>query len=151
MARLQPGRLDWCSLEQLGHDEQLRRGDEVLFVPLGGVEVRGRLREAPRTQLLVEPPHGHVLSVPPRRIVADTFRLLFRASDLQVGDEVVVRSRSGREYRGTALAVTNDRLALSTRGVDGMSLRVDHLDLTTVQVLIPLSPVARPSRAFALA
>ncbi|MBV8265285.1 MAG: DUF2382 domain-containing protein, partial [Planctomycetaceae bacterium] len=65
------------------------------------------------------------------------------ASDLRPGDEFLVRSTSGREYRGRANAVDPERVtATLLAGGEPVGIRVEHLDLRSLFVLIPLNLLA---------
>ena len=114
-------------------------GDDVLVQPKGGPEVVGKLVEPPTDKLSLKTSSGRSVVVPFENAVEGTFRLLFPASDLRAGDEFLVRSASGREYRGRASAVERERVtATLAAGGDPVAIRVEHLDLRSLYVLIPI-------------
>ena len=144
LARFSPGRLIWTSLEKIGtSSEVLRAGDDVLVQTKDGPEALGKLTEPPTDRLLLKTSQGKLVAVPFDNTIEGTFRLLFPASDLRPGDEFLVRSSSGREYRGRASAVDPERVtATLLAGGEPVAIRVEHLDLRSLYVLIPLNLLA---------
>jgi hypothetical protein len=140
LARFSPSRLIWTSLERLAPaSEILFPGDDVLVQTKDGPEALGKLSELARDTLTIKTTTGKVVPIPYENMVAGTFRLLFPASDLRAGDEFLVRSSSGREYRARAAQVEKDRVAaVLPSGGEPVAIRVEHLDLRTLYVLIPL-------------
>jgi hypothetical protein len=144
LARFSPGRLIWTSLEKVGAtSEVLFPGDDVLVQTKDGPEALGKLTEAPTDKLSLKTSQGKTVTVSLDNTVEGTFRLLFPASDLRPGDEFLVRSNSGREYRGRASAVDPERVtATLLAGNEPVAIRAEHLDLRSLYVLIPLNVAA---------
>jgi hypothetical protein len=140
LARFQPGRLIWTSLEKSsGGGDVLSPGDDVLIQTKDGLEMRGKLQTATAAKIAVKTANGDVVEVRADNAVEGSFRILFPASDLRAGDEFLVRSSSGREYRGRASTVEKDRVAATLlAGGEPVSIRVEHLDLRTLYVLVAL-------------
>jgi hypothetical protein len=146
LARLSPHRLDLDTLEQLAPGRALLVGDEVLFEPEGGEELRGTLLSAPTRRLTIQGSGGQTLSVPLDSVVEGSLRLLFRSSDLLPGDEFVVSSNSGQEYRGAVAAVTGGALRVRSPEREEYTLLSERLNLYSIKVLIPIE-VASQRRA----
>ncbi len=149
LARFSPARLIWTSLEKVSSGaELLAPGDDVLVQTRTGPEVVGKLVQASPEKIALKTSKGVAVEVPVENAVEGTFRLLFPASDLRPGDEFLVRSTSGREYRGRAATVERDRLtAVLLAGGDPVVLRVEHLDIRSLYVLIALPVFAGTSKA----
>jgi hypothetical protein len=142
LARLLPERVNWKTLEKVGVSNPVAKGDEVVVVALGGTERRGRLTDPHLDdRITVALPKGATYSVPLGQTETNKFRLLFPTDSLRRGDEFLVRSFSGTEYRGRALRVDKvkilARLRTPHKGKD-VTLKVEHLDLRTLHVLIPV-------------
>ena len=133
--RLEPG-----SLELLGSAPPLARDDEVLLQPRGGLVIRGRVEEADERRLVLSAPRQAPIAVAFEDVERGSAFLLFRATSLRKSDQFLLRSRSGREYRGVVVQVTARFLIarLGDHGEQEVRLRIDEIDLRTVDVLIPL-------------
>lgn len=139
LARLLPSRIDWSSLQHLGTKEPVVAGDEVLVVALGGAQRRGRLASPLDDRVTISAGPGKVYSLPKDEVEVKRFRLMFAAPNLCPGDEFLVTSRSGREYRGLAREVSPSRIVAELRPQrQSVVLRPDRLDLSTLKVLIPV-------------
>jgi hypothetical protein len=115
----------------------------VLVQSKDGPEHLGKLIEPPVEKIALTTPSLKTVVVPRENVVEGRFRLLFPASDLRAGDEFLVRSTSGRDYRGRATAVERERVtAKLLAGGEPVSIRVEHLDLRSLYVLIPLKLLA---------
>ena len=138
LARLSPDRLNWTTLEPGETTEPLVPGDEVIATPGGGQEQRGRLLEPADERVTLQTAQGAVFQVPLDRL--ESLQLLFPATDLRRGDEFLIKSATGSNYRGRAVRVEVDRLEVSLERSPGppVSIRVDRLDLRSLRVLIPL-------------
>jgi hypothetical protein len=143
LARFYPERLDWTTLERLRSGPTIAPGDEVLAMR-AGVEIRGRVLEARPASLLLMLPNGQCVDLPLDGEVAGSLWILFAATDWRKGDEFLVQSLSGREYRGRTLLVTRERIdaALRVKGglpsAESVSLRADQLYLASLRILIPV-------------
>lgn len=140
LARFSPARLIWTSLEKVSSGaETLFVGDDVLVQPRDGPEALGKLTTVTQDKIALKTAKAVTIEIPADNAVEGSFRLLFPASDLRAGDEFLVRSSSGREYRGRATTVERDRLtAVLLAGGEPVAIRVEHLDLRSLYVLIPL-------------
>ena len=140
IARLDHDRVRWDTFQDLpegGRGEVLRPGDELLVECSSG-SLRGTLLEPVGDVIALRLPIGQDLRLP-RREVAELF-LLFKARDLKAGDRVLLKSKSGNEYRGTVKGLTADRRLLVDLISGGeANLRLGRLDLTTIQVPIPIA------------
>ncbi len=143
LARFSPGRLIWTSLEKASAGEVLFPGDDVLVKTKNGEHV-GKLAEPPAGKINLTTPTLKTVSIALEDVVPGSFRLLFPASDLRAGDELLVRSTSGREYRGHAIAVLRERITARLASGEQVAIRVEHLDLRSLHVLIPLDLPAVP-------
>lgn len=143
LARFAPARLIWTSLEKLATGDILYQGDDVLVQTKNGPEVLGKLVSVANDKIVLKTSAGKQVEVAFDNMVEGTFRLLFPASDLRPGDEFLVRSASGREYRGRASIVERDRVTCTLlAGGEPVAIRVDNLDLRSLYVLIPLNLLA---------
>ncbi len=144
LARFYPSMLNWSTLERVSSGSALVRGDEILVTPGGGAECRGRVSEASDDHIVLRLPDGQTIAVVLDDIVKGSLRLLMAATDWQAGDDFLVRSRSGRDYRGTTQRVSREKIDAILQGRSGLpqsgpiSLRVDQLDLSSLRVLIPV-------------
>ncbi len=142
LARLLPSRLNWKTLKKLGTEEAVKKGDEALLIALGGDTKRGKLVDVLDDRVVMALPKGGVETVPIGVEEEKRFRLLFPATDLRKGDEFIVKSVSGREFHGIAVQVQPDKITAEMRpSRTPTSLRVDRLDLRTLQILIPVRGV----------
>jgi hypothetical protein len=143
LARFYPERLDWTTLERLRGGPPIVPGDEVLATR-AGVEIRGRVLETRPGSLLLILPNAQCVDLPLDGAVAGSLWILFAATDWRRGDEFLVKSLSGREYRGRTLLVTRERIdaGLSVKGglpsEESVSLRADQLYLASLRILIPV-------------
>lgn len=137
IARLDQERLRWDTFQDLPRDEPvLRPGDEVLLECSSGT-LRGSLLEPVTGEVSLRLPIGQDLRLPLREV--DELYLLFKASDLKPGDRLILRSKSGNEYRGTIKGLTPDRrLLVDLRNGGEANLRLSKLDLASIQVPIPI-------------
>jgi hypothetical protein len=137
IARLDPERLRWDSYEALPPGgPPLRAGDEVLVECASG-SLRGKLLEPVAREVALRLAIGSDVRLPREEV--DELYLLFLASDLQPGDQVIMNSKSGNEYRGTIKALTSDnRLFVDLRNGGEANLRLSKLDLGSVNVQVPL-------------
>ncbi len=143
LARFSPSRLIWTSLEKASAGEVLFPGDDILVQSKDGPEHVGKLVGPPGDRIELTTPALKTVVVPMENVVEGSFRLLFPASDLRAGDEFLVRSTSGRDYRGRATAVERERVtARLLAGGEPVAIRVEHLDLRSLYVLIPLKLLA---------
>jgi hypothetical protein len=142
LARFSPSRLIWTSLEKDGGGAAiLLPGDEVLVQLKDGPETAGKLKDIEPAKLTLTTAKGIVLVVAKENAVEGSVRLLFPSSDLRAGDEFIVRSSSGRDYRGRATHVEREKVtAVLPAGGDPVTIRVEHLDLKSLYVLIPVQP-----------
>lgn len=139
LARLLPSRIDWSSLRHLGTKDPVVTGDEVLVVALGGATRRGRLASPLDDRVTISAGPGKVYSLPKDEVEQKRFRLMFAAPNLCPGDEFLVTSKSGREYRGLAREVSPLKIVAELRPQrQSVVLRPDRLDLSTLKVLIPV-------------
>ena len=139
LARLLPSRVNWRTLEKLGAANPIAKGDEIIVVALGGTERRGRLVMPLDDRVAVSLPQGKTYSVPLDQTETKKFRLLFPTETLLPGDEFMVKSRSGKEYRGLALEVDPLQVvALLRPSKERVTLRRENLDPTTLFVMIPV-------------
>jgi hypothetical protein len=139
IARLDQDRLRWETFHDLPREGEpvLRPGDEVLIECASG-SLRGTLVEPPGEQVALHLPIGQDLRLPRGEI--DELYLLFKARDLRPGDRIILRSKSGNEYRGTLKGLTADRrLLVDLRNGGEANLRLSKLDLTSIQVPIPIA------------
>jgi len=139
LARLLPSRLNWKTLKKLGTEEAVQEGDEVLLFALAGENRRGKLVEVLDDRVFMAPRRGETAPVAIEGEELKRFRLLFPATDLRKGDEFIVKSVSGREFHGIALDVSPERIVAEMRpSREPTTLRVDRLDLRSLQILIPV-------------
>mgnify|MGYP001249562489 CR=1 FL=1 len=139
IARLDQERLRWDTYQDLPRDGEavLRPGDEVLVECSSGT-LRGTLLEPVREQVAIRLPIGQDLRLPLGEV--EELYLLFKARDLKPGDRLILRSKSGNEYRGTIKGLTPDkRLLVDLRNGGEANLRLSKLDLTSIQVPIPIA------------
>ena len=153
VVRLGSDRVD-PSYEVLGSEPPLVADDELILTPGGGRELRGRVVEASQGRVALSVPGRGTLAVALSEVEPGSAFLLFRAGSLRPLDRFLLRSRSGREYRGEVLELTPRYLVARLIGGESeVRLRIDELDLRSVEVLIPLhfSGIDGPSeRALAL-
>lgn len=139
LGRLLPSRLDWSTFAKLLAEDVVVPGNELLVVTEAGLERRGKLAEPLDERIVLNLANGDVFSAPLSRIGAKSLRLLYRAKDLRPGDEFLVRSRSGTVYRGRVTNLDDQRVGVSLHASgERVTLRVDHLDLESLEVLIPV-------------
>lgn len=139
LARLDPERIDWATLELQGTGETTRAGDDVTVVLAGSqTQLRGTLL-APVGQGEVALRNA---SGREQRLPLATVRevlLGFRARDLQAGDRFVVRSRSGNYYRGRVAAVAADgTIQAALEGGSRVTIQWARLDPDSLLVLVPV-------------
>ena len=143
LARLSPDRLDASSLERLGHGSTIVAGDRLWMFLRSGPRISGTVVSLAPGELALRMDAGAVQRVVLADVVEESPRLLFPASDLKRGDEIQVRSLSGREYRGTVLGTAPGRITailegeLAARGPS--TLRVEQLDKDSLFVLVPIA------------
>jgi hypothetical protein len=145
LARLVPDRVNWKTLQRMGKTEPLKPGDEVVMLALGGAGVRGKITSPLDDRIVVAKETGTQIAMSPKEAELKRFRLLFHTKSLRSGDEFTVRSRSGRDMTGRVLGVTETKITALLRPTkEKVSIRIDHLDLDTLFVLIPVLG-ARPT------
>jgi hypothetical protein len=138
LGRIAPQRVDWSTLQRTGVEPTTSRGDEVI-VFARDKEHRGTLADSVGAGVSIAHGRAGFSSFPLGETNPKKFRLLYRTRTIYAGDEVVVRSRSGNEYRGLVVQVSPDRLTLELRpDRRPTSLIVSKLDLRTLRVLIPV-------------
>ena len=99
--------------------------------------LRGTLLENVNDEVSLRLPIGSDLKLP-RGDVSELF-LLFRARDLKPGDGVILKSRSGNEYRGSVRSlVAGRRLVMTLTNGGEASLRLSKIDLSSIMVPIPI-------------
>lgn len=139
LARLVPQRVEWKTLEKLGVGDPVEKGDEVVIVALGGAERRGKLVKPLDDRIQLALPQGKVYSVPLSQTEVKKFRLLFPTDALLPGDEFMVKSHSGTEYRGLVVDIDANTLTAKLRPTrDKVTLRLKNLDMSTLFVMIPV-------------
>lgn len=139
IVRLILARIDTETLEVLGAAAPLERDDEVMLRPRRGRDLRGRVEEADQERLVVSASNSPPVAVSFVDVEPGSIYLLFRATSLHPGDQFLLRSRSGRAYRGRAVDLTPRYLVADLEGRARVArLRTDEIDLRTVEVLIPL-------------
>lgn len=139
IVRLGLDRIDTETLEVLGPGSPLVRDDEVLLQPRGGVELRGRVEEADAERVVLQVSRRGPVAVALAEVVPQSAFLLFRAASLRVGDDFLLSSRSGRPYRGVVAELTSRYLVARLRqSGEEVRMRVNEIDLRSVEVLIPL-------------
>lgn len=149
VVRLGSDRVD-LNYEVLGSEAPLAPEDELILTPRGGRELRGRVVEAGPDRVALSVPGRGPLAIALVEIEPGSASLLFRAASLRPLDRFLLRSRSGREYRGEVLDLTPRYLVARLAGEGSeVRLRIDELDLRSVEVLIPLhfSESSPPSEA----
>jgi hypothetical protein len=135
LARFYPDRLDLGSVRKLERASTLRPGDEVLVTPKGSFEHRGVAAGRGTGRLEVRLPGGRTLSLAPNEV--ERAALLFAATDWRTGDEFLVSSKTGREYRGRVISATTAKIEAS-QDARRFALHVDQLAIETYRVLVPL-------------
>lgn len=139
LARLLPSRLNWKTLKKVGTDDAVKKGDEAVMIALSGDNKRGKLVDMLDDRVVLSLPKGGTETVPIQGDEMKRFRLLFPATDLRKGDEFIVKSVSGREFHGIAVSVAADKIVAEMRpSREPTTLRVDRLDLRSLQILIPV-------------
>jgi hypothetical protein len=146
LARLRPERLDMKTLERLLPDEILQPNDPVLFIARDDkgelVETRGQYVQHSSEYLTVTLVGGESRKTQLRRMLSGSFRLMFTARDLCVGDEFLLLTRRGLEHRGVATAVEPEKISFirdDTRArvtIPRAELRFDRL---TVLIAVPFA------------
>lgn len=143
VARFYPERLDWASFAKLLPGPITNPGDEILLSTRDGRELRGRVLGTTPEHMSLRLSTDALVSVKTGDVVRGSVRLVFAATDWRAGDEFLVKSKSGRDYRGTTVRVSADRIEVLLQGRVGASgetvtLRVDQLDVSSFRVLVPL-------------
>ncbi|MEZ6185030.1 MAG: hypothetical protein R3F62_08490 [Planctomycetota bacterium] len=138
VARLDKRRLKWETFEPLDPSGKppVHAGDEVLVECSSGT-LRGTLIEDVGAEVNLRLPIGSDLKLPTSDV--SEFFLLFRARDLKPGDRVILKSRSGNEYRGHVRnLVAGRRLVMTLNNGGEASLRLSKIDLSSIMVPIPI-------------
>ena len=138
VARLDKRRLKWDTYEPLeaAGEPPVHAGDEVLVECSSGT-LRGTLLENVGDEVSLRLPIGSDLKLPKGDV--SEFYLLFRARDLKPGDRVILKSRSGNEYRGSVRSlVAGRRLVMTLTNGGEASLRLSKIDLSSIMVPIPI-------------
>jgi hypothetical protein len=142
LARFYYERLNWETLEAGLVGPVLVTGDEILLTPRGGTERRGRVVHVEPDLISYRTANGEHGVASPDRTVRGSIRLLFAATDWCRGDEFLVRSLTGKDYRGVTLAVSPERLEVRLAGSDpergSVAIRVANIDLRSLRVLVPV-------------
>jgi hypothetical protein len=140
VARLDTSRIVWDSLIPASHSGEwvLVVGDQLILEVHEGRKrtLRGTLSGWSEDDVRLNLPAGTETRIARRSLRG--LQLLFRATDLKQGDEFIVHSQSGREYRGTVLVFEDGVAEVSLVEGKIVRLRLERLDLDTLQVLIPL-------------
>jgi hypothetical protein len=136
LARLNPAKFDWDSLELKSGGPVLQPGDMVeVEMPSGALA--GELLEPIGDEVALRLPGGAPRRLP-RHLIEHVY-LVFRSPDLRTGDRFRVKSRSGNRYRGEALYVeASGRTQARLDGGATVTLHQRRLDLNSLEVLVPV-------------
>lgn len=138
IARLDPSRLDLNTFEVVLSGPVLVPGDTIVF-SANGTENRGKIVEQTDERLVITRSDGSFFSTPTDRVEGDSLRLIFRANGLCGGDEFLIRSQGGRQYRGKVVAVRSTQVVANLHpSGERVTMSIDRLAMDTLEVLVPV-------------